>query len=179
MAMRQFSESLPIMLYRALDAIMPRFRRIFSDFGLTEQQWRVLRVLWEHDEIPLRKLAALALIPAPSLVGIVDRLQKTGLVDRRRSDSDRRNVFVLATQKGQDLEQQIMPRVQNTYLELKNSMDAALWHGMLNGLHELSFPGSSVDESIDVLPGPLAEVPASKPAENPNEITMMTQRNDL
>lgn len=137
MAIQQFSESLPIMLYRALDAIMPRFRRIFSDFGLTEQQWRVLRVLWEQDEIPLKELAALALIPPPSLVGMVDRLQKAGLAARRRSASDRRNVFVLATAKGRSLEQQIMPRVQQEYLELKKTMQPGVWSDMLLGLHEL------------------------------------------
>ena len=176
MAIQQFSESLPIMLYRALDAIMPRFRRIFSDFGLTEQQWRVLRVLWEHDEIALKKLATLALIPAPSLVGIVDRLQKNGLAERRRSDSDRRNVFVLATPKGQALEQQIMPRVQNTYLELKSSMDAVVWRDMLNGLHELSSVESSairssINRSVDA--------PFSPPAESLVDTTMATQLNDL
>ena len=51
MTTQEFSRSLPMMLIRALDAVMPRFRDIFKEFGLTEQQWRVLRVLWEQDEI--------------------------------------------------------------------------------------------------------------------------------
>jgi DNA-binding MarR family transcriptional regulator len=49
MAIDQFTRSLPMMLYRTLDTVMPRFRSIFNEFGLTEQQWRVLRVLWETD----------------------------------------------------------------------------------------------------------------------------------
>ena len=179
MAIQQFSESLPIMLYRALDVIMPRFRRIFSDFGLTEQQWRVLRVLWEHKEIALKELAALSLIPAPSLVGIVDRLQKSGLVERRRSESDRRNVFVLATQQGQELERQIMPRVQKEYLELKSSMDAALWRDLLRGLHELSSFESSLDKMVGGLVYPPAEAPASPSIESLHETPLVTQRNDL
>lgn len=150
MAIQQFSESLPIMLYRAVDAIMPRFRRIFSDFGLTEQQWRVLRVLWESNEIALRELSSLTLIPAPSLVGVVDRLQKAGLVNRRRSDEDRRNVFVLTTAKGKGLERQIMPRVQASYVDLKQSMDADVWRNMLVGLHAVTSFQSSTERSIDV-----------------------------
>lgn len=138
MAMQQFSRSLPMMLYRTLDAVMPRFRRIFSEFGLTEQQWRVLRVLWEHDEIALRDLAALTLIPAPSLVGVVDRLQRSGLVARRRSELDRRNVFVLATPKGRELEQHVMPRVQAAYAELRESVDGVAWEGLLDGLEQIS-----------------------------------------
>ncbi len=99
-AMQAFSHSLPMMLYRTLDAVMPRFRQIFSEFGLTEQQWRVLRVLWQHEQIAFRELADLTLIPPPSLVGVVDRLTKSGLARRRRSISDRRNVFVRRPARG-------------------------------------------------------------------------------
>ena len=88
MATQSFSGSLPMMLYRALDVVMPRFRRIFNEFGLTEQQWRVLRVLWETEEIAFRELSDITLIPAPSLVGVIDRLAKQRLVDRRRSETD-------------------------------------------------------------------------------------------
>jgi homoprotocatechuate degradation regulator HpaR len=138
MAMQQFSQSLPMMLYRALDTVMPRFRKIFNEFGLTEQQWRVLRVLWEHDEIAFRELSNLTLIPAPSLVGVIDRLHSVGLVTRRRSDRDRRLVYVLATRKGRELEQQVMPRVQASYAELQKSMDPEVWEHLLAGLDEIS-----------------------------------------
>jgi len=138
MAIHQFTLSLPMMLYRTLQVVMPRFRRIFSEFGITEQQWRVLRVLWECDEVALQELAGVALISSPSLVGIVDRLQANGLVSRRRSEQDRRNVFVRATPKGQDLKAQLMPRVQDTYLDLKHSVDAEVWADVLEGLKEIS-----------------------------------------
>jgi len=138
MAIDQFSHSLPMMLYRTLDAVMPRFRKIFSDFGLTEQQWRVLRVLWEHDEVSLSQLADLSLISAPSLVGVVDRLQATGLVTRRRSDVDRRKVYVLATERGAELEALMMPRVASTYAELKQSVDAETWECVLRGLQSIT-----------------------------------------
>ena len=59
MAIEQFSHSLPMALYRTLDAVMPRFRKIFNEFGLTEQQWRVLRVLWDQQAVTLNRLAAL------------------------------------------------------------------------------------------------------------------------
>lgn len=163
MAIQQFSESLPIMLYRALDAIMPRFRQIFSDFGLTEQQWRVLRVLWEADEVAFKELAVLTLIPAPSLVGVVDRLTKSGLVERRRSDTDRRSVFVSATPNGQDLKDELLPRVQKTYLELKHSMDEKVWDDMLEGLHKLSLIDTSTVSLSNSLAKSSIKPPAAKP----------------
>jgi homoprotocatechuate degradation regulator HpaR len=147
MAIRDFSQSLPMMLYRALDAVMPRFRRIFNQFGLTEQQWRVLRVLIDEPELALRDLAALTLIPPPSLVGVVDRLEHNGLVLRRRSDRDRRRVFVLATAKGRDLQARLSPLVAGAYAELMQSLAPREWIRLLEGLEKVSVadPGGSAD----------------------------------
>jgi len=136
--MQEFSHSLPMMLYRALDSVMPRFREIFKVFGLTEQQWRVLRVLWQCEQIPFRELADLTLIPAPSLVGVIDRLSRSGLTRRCRSEQDRRNVFVHATKKGRALEAKVMPRVNKAYAELRRSVDAATWEALIAGLEQIS-----------------------------------------
>ena len=136
--MQEYKKSLPMMLYRTLDVVMPRFRQIFSEFGLTEQQWRVLRVLWQHEQIAFRELAELTLISAPSLVGVVDRLTKSGLARRRRSDTDRRNVFVQATDTGQALEAEVRPRVDKAYAELRNSVDKKTWAALMAGLEKVS-----------------------------------------
>ena len=138
MAMQDFSRSLPMMLYRTLDAVMPRFRQIFSEFGLTEQQWRVLRVLWEQGPTTARELARLTLIPAPSLVGIVDRLTISGLVSRTRSNQDRRNVFIETTDAGKELEGKVQPRVDKAYDELRLSFDENHWDELIAGLDRLS-----------------------------------------
>ena len=143
--MQEFSRSLPMMLYRTLDAVMPRFRQIFSEFGLTEQQWRVLRVLWQHEQIAFRELADLTLIPPPSLVGVVDRLTKSGLAGRRRSNTDRRHVFVYATGKGVALESQVRPRVDKAYAELRRSVDTKTWNALIAGLEQIS----SIDEEAE------------------------------
>jgi homoprotocatechuate degradation regulator HpaR len=141
MAIEQFTRSLPMMLNRSLDAVMPRFRKIFNDFGLTEQQWRVLRVLGEQQNITLNELSELTLIPAPSLVGVIDRLQITGLAGRRRSDTDRRKVYVLATRKGSELEARIRPQVASTYAALKQSIDVETWDQALRGLQQIAALG--------------------------------------
>jgi len=138
MALDQFTRSLPMMLYRTLDAVMPRFRKIFNDFGLTEQQGRVLRVLWERDQIALGELGRLTVLPAPSLVGIVDRLSSMGLVARRRPQSDRRVVNIVATARGQALQADIMPRVAAEYAALKQSVDEAAWQRALAGLQSIA-----------------------------------------
>ena len=138
MAIEQFSHSLPMALYRTLDAVMPRFRKIFNEFGLTEQQWRVLRVLWDLEALTLNRLAALTLIPAPSLVGIVDRLERAELVTRQRSEADRRKVNVVLTSQGAALEDEIMPRVASAYADLKQAVDPETWDRVLEGLNAIA-----------------------------------------
>jgi len=148
--MQDFSHSLPMLLYRALHVVMPRFRAIFAAHGLTEPQWRVLRVLWEHEEVAFRELADTTLIPAPSLVGVVDRLHATGLVERRRSDTDRRQVFVLATAAGHALESAVMPAVELAYRELGTTLDNATWQGLVDGLDALAaLPTDTTDTTDD------------------------------
>jgi homoprotocatechuate degradation regulator HpaR len=136
--MQDFSHSLPMLLYRALDAVLPRFRRIFTAAGLTEQQWRVLRVLWEHDEIAQNAVAGLTLIPAPSLIGVLDRLASNGLIERRRSQTDRRVTYVAATRAGRRLEEKLMPEVAKVYAELKASLDDTTWAQLQLGLQCLA-----------------------------------------
>lgn len=134
MSVSQFSHSLPMLLYAALDAVMPRFRLIFKEYGLTEQQWRILRVLWEIEEISHSELAALTLISPPSLVGILDRLQSMELLVRRRSAVDRRVIYIATSPQGRELRDQIMPAVQQSYFELRDSIDDDVWRNLLDGL---------------------------------------------
>lgn len=132
--MKQFERSLPMMLHRALDTVMPEFRAIFHRFGLTEQQWRVLRVLWECDCRPLVDVTRVTCIPGPSLVGVIDRLVRAGLLERRRSDSDRRVVRVCLTAKGKTLEPQVAPLVNGAYQSFERSIEPADWSALMKGL---------------------------------------------
>lgn len=135
--MKQFERSLPMMLYKTLDAVMPQFRVIYAEFGITEQQWRVLRVLWERESMPLLELAELTLISPPSLVGIIDRLSKIAMVRRVRSELDRRVVNIEITLKGRVLKENVSPRVDAIYARLEESIDAELWAKMLEAMDML------------------------------------------
>jgi len=79
---------------------MPSYRAVFTKYDITEQQWRILRVLWEQERCSASNLAEKTLIPGASLVGILDRLSKKELIKRIRSEQDRRRVFVEATPRG-------------------------------------------------------------------------------
>ena len=146
--MRAFQQSLPMLLYRVLGRVLPRFRVIFSEFGLTEQQWRVLRVLWEQDGIPLLVLSEETLISGPSLVGVVDRLERADLVSRCRSSRDRRRVRVVLTPRGRALEGQVTPRVDAAYQALEEILSQDEWWLLRDCLGKIIDQSHSLDQRI-------------------------------
>ena len=135
-----------MMLYRAIDAVMPRFRQIFKASGITEQQWRVLRVLWDADALPLGELSRNTLIPAPSLVGVVDRLQNAGFVGRRPTAGDRRVVLVFITQTGRECLDRLLPQVATAYAALKQGVNSQEWEQLLKGLEAVIEATDAKDE---------------------------------
>ncbi|QHB28744.1 transcriptional regulator [Pseudomonas monteilii] len=79
---------------------MAFFRPSLNTHELTEQQWRVVRILRRQGELESYQLAELACILKPSMTGVLKRLERDGLVARRKSELDQRRVLVSLTVKG-------------------------------------------------------------------------------
>ena len=73
-----------------------------TPLGLTLGEFRVLRVLSESGPSPMIDLAKEQMITGAAMTSIVDHLEKLSLIERVRSDSDRRVVSVAISRKGQD-----------------------------------------------------------------------------
>jgi len=136
--MLSFDDSLPMILHRALDAAMPPYRELFKRFDLTEQQWRVLRVLWSSERVTSAELAERTLLLQPSLVGIIDRLEKKELVSRIRSVTDRRVVYVVASSKGRALQEKVLPEVELIHARLRRAVSETQWAAMQDTLDQIS-----------------------------------------
>ena len=102
-ALRQTEWSIAIKLLRARELVMHRFRPHLRTHELTEQQWRVLRVLAEAGALEMQELSARCCILPPSLSRTVPNLEERQLVERRGVDTDGRRTSVSLTSKGRDL----------------------------------------------------------------------------
>ena len=87
-------------LLRARELTMGYFRPMLNEHGLTEQQWRVIRVLQEYGELEFHDLSRVAWIHPPSLTGILTRLERAALVRRTRSRSDQRRLHLSLSRAG-------------------------------------------------------------------------------
>src|ERR1700736_3847580 len=78
--MRAFSQSLPMELLRAREAVMRRFRPGLRDHGVTEQQWRILRALAHSGPMEVSELADTTCLLAPSLSRILPDMEARLLI---------------------------------------------------------------------------------------------------
>jgi len=99
--MTKTQPSLTLSLLQAREAAMAFFRPLLNEHDLTEQQWRVIRILKQHGELENYQLAELACILKPSMTGVLGRLERDGLVRRQKAAQDQRRVFVSLTEGGE------------------------------------------------------------------------------
>lgn len=97
------TRSLPIALIRAREGVMSPIRDMLAETGITEQQWRVLRVLAEYGRLDSTTLADRSSLLFPSLTRIVAALREKNLLTQTRDPNDRRRHFVELTPAGQEI----------------------------------------------------------------------------
>lgn len=95
------TRSLPIALIRARERVMAPIREMLSESGITEQQWRVLRVLEEFGTVDATEVAERASLLLPSLTRIARSLADRGLITRTQDKVDRRRQLLKITDAGQ------------------------------------------------------------------------------
>ncbi len=116
---REVKRSLPIVLLQAREAVMSHFRPMLSRHGVTEQQWRVVRVLAESGVLDASELSRRAFILAPSLTRMIRSLQKRGLITRFRDKGDGRRVLLRLAPAGEALIREVLPDSMRIYSTLE------------------------------------------------------------
>ena len=105
--------------------------------GCTIQQWRILVRLGDGRGHPMSELAEFALVPAPSLTRLIDRMVSDGLVHRRPDARDRRRVRVHLTRGGWALYRRLGERIaheEDAMLAGSDATAARQLVDMLDGL---------------------------------------------
>ena len=125
-------KNLPLLLSQSREAIISNFRPILHEYGLTEQQWRILRTLHEHDELEPREICDLAQILSPSLTGILKRMEEMQLITKKPDTKDKRRMWIVLTQKSIDMIAEMTPIIEKRYKEIHELYG----HDLLDQLYE-------------------------------------------
>ena len=114
-----------MLLLRARETAMARFRPILHEQGLTEQQWRVMRALDDLGPMTAAGVAAECSILAPSMTRILRKLSESKLISTNRSKNDQREMVVRMTPKGKRLVDVIGPKVELEYARIREQLEPA------------------------------------------------------
>jgi DNA-binding MarR family transcriptional regulator len=123
---RSRNQEAVIAIVRTADVLKRRFRMVES-FGVTGQQYNVLRILRgaRPEPLPTMEIAKRMIENTPGITGLLDRLEEKGLVTRVRDADDRRCSRCSITQKGLDLLAEMDAPVNKAEEEALSVLDAA------------------------------------------------------
>jgi len=144
------SRSLPIALLRARERVMGPIRAMLSDVGITEQQWRVLRVLQETGPLDPTRIAEEACLLLPSLTRILQKLNDKKLIRRKQDTSDRRKQIIQIAPKGEALIQANLVTSIAILEQIRDQMGPDRYDALLDLLNELD--GSGINASLQDQP---------------------------
>lgn len=132
--------NLPLLLLKAREALMQSRRPALREHGLSDQQWRVLRVLADPtnaDGLDTGRLAREAHLLGPSLTGMLARMEAAGLVQRTRSAEDARRSLVSATDEGLAVAAALAIAIESQYDALDQHLGPAKLAQLYGLLDEL------------------------------------------
>jgi homoprotocatechuate degradation regulator HpaR len=116
--------NLPLLLMQARERVISYFRPILNAHGITEQQWRIVRVLLEVPALEPRQIGELCAISSPSMAGVLERMDQAGYITRQRVEHDQRRVLVSLTAKSRDLAASMASEIESTYRQIEAKLGA-------------------------------------------------------
>ncbi|MFG2641699.1 MarR family winged helix-turn-helix transcriptional regulator [Streptomyces sp. NPDC048370] len=95
-------------LHAATRAFNGVYRAALKELGLTYPQYLVMLVLWEHGELPVKRIGEHLRLDSGTLSPLLKRLEAAGYVERRRSPEDERSVTARPTEAGTALRERAL-----------------------------------------------------------------------
>ena len=115
----QLDNQICFRLYTASRLVTQAYTPILTALGITYPQYLVLMVLWEKDNQPVNDIAHRLMLETNTITPLLQRMEKLGIVSRRKGEKDKRQQIVSLTQKGKDLE-------ENAYVKVPAAWDKQL-----------------------------------------------------
>lgn len=129
----EIEKSVGFLLAKAYQRGCAIFKEEFEAYDLTPQQFGLLGFLWQQDGLTQAELSARSQIDRTTMGGLIDRLQKEGLVVRGIHPEDRRAYRICLTEKGKALQDELTPLA----VAAQARMIAKLTPGEVDTLKEL------------------------------------------
>jgi DNA-binding MarR family transcriptional regulator len=107
----QLDNQICFRLYTASRLVTQAYAPLLSTLGITYPQYLVLRVLWEKDNQPVNVIAHRLQLETNTVTPLLQRMEKLGIVSRKKGEQDKRQQIVSLTLKGKKLEEEAFAQV--------------------------------------------------------------------
>lgn len=101
----QLDNQICFRLYTAARLITQAYTPMLTELGITYPQYLVLMVLWEKDNQPVNDIAHRLLLETNTVTPLLQRMEKLGIVSRKKGEQDKRQQIVSLTKKGKEMEE--------------------------------------------------------------------------
>ncbi|MGV9456440.1 MarR family winged helix-turn-helix transcriptional regulator [Streptomyces sp. NPDC003635] len=114
-----------------------RLAAALEDEQCSVEEWRVLALLSDGRGHTMSDIASYALMPAPSLTKLVDRMVSAALVYRRKDPGDGRRVLVYLSARGRTRHRAVSVPVQRVHEQVLGELPGV--QELAEGLARLEF----------------------------------------
>ncbi len=102
----QLDNQICFRVYTASRLIIQAYTPILTKLGITYSQYLVLMVLWEQDSQPVNDIAHRLMLETNTVTPLLQRMEKLGIISRKKGEHDKRQQIVSLTEKGREMEEQ-------------------------------------------------------------------------
>ena len=120
----ELTQCINYLLTTAQHTVFQYLNAKLSVYDITPSQYGVLSCLWQRSYATPKQISEILCLETSTISGVLDRMQKKGLIDRSVDKEDRREVRVIATEKGQALEEPISKIIEEVNEEVLKCFSA-------------------------------------------------------
>ena len=95
-------------LYACSKEVIRKYKPYLDKYDLTYTQYITMMVLWEEKQINVKELGQKLFLDSGTLTPLLKKLEQKGYIERKRSEDDERNLYILCTKEGNDLKKKIV-----------------------------------------------------------------------
>ncbi len=114
-------------LYACAREVVKRYKPFLDEIDLTYTQYIAMMVMWEKKSINVKELGECLYLDSGTLTPLLKKLESKGLVSRKRSEKDERNLIVTITEEGESLKEKAV----NIPLQMAECTNLSAEEGML------------------------------------------------
>ncbi|PFD36454.1 MarR family transcriptional regulator [Bacillus cereus] len=104
----ELKDCINFLLSASQNKVFKHFSKHLEACGVTPGQYGVLNCLWKEGRLSPKQIGEMLYLEAPTVSGILDKMQKAELIERSVDPNNRRNVLVTATQKSNEIRDEVV-----------------------------------------------------------------------